>query len=299
MARFPSESHLRLPHDRFLAGRHREWIMVLAGERIASVRTYDAFLKAVREGTHGLEPRIARVRAIYLISELDGSLRAACCFTIGFDPEGRVPPGFDLPLRELALKSGDGPDLGAGLVRIAHRRKCAVHWHAERLWGERDADVRPVLDAAQRLLCDRLQGRAAGAPEAGPRDADLRDGAAHPRKTDAHSVDLRETDPRETALDAATMDRRTPTPGRRASDRPNVVDLAERKADRAFGEDNTLSPAQLQRGRRLAAEDASGPMWTEQQVEALRARHRNEIGVLKSEIELLRRRLRAAECDDR
>ena len=256
---------MRLPPTKFVAGRHREWVLILSGERIASVRTHDAFLDAVREDALGIAPQIQRVRALYLISELDGMLRAACSFTLGFDPRGRIPREFSLPLRELAIKSGDGPDLGAGPTRLAHRGQCSIPWHAERLWGERSDQLRPLLDAAQQLLCGRLRGRGQGLPE---------------RRRES---------------------------GRRITDGSTVVDLAERKAEKAFGPDNALDPRQLDRGRELlrkraaTGEHAIGGQrtWTQEQVEALKARHRNEISILKQEIELLRRRLRAAETTDR
>lgn len=256
---------MRVPPSQFVAGRHHEWVMLLSGNRIVSVRRNDAFLDAVREGMLGIPPRIQRVRAIYMISELDGTLRAACFFTLGFDPRGRIPREFSLPVRDLALHSGDGPDLGAGSIRIAHQGQCSVPWHVERLWGRSTEELRPWLEAAQQLLCSRLRGPGRGASG---------DGA----KRD----------------EGKTRDR-------------TVVDFAERRAERAFGPDHTLSPDQLEKGRRLAGrrtatdDDAAvggERTWTLEQVEALRTRHRNEISVLKQEIDLLRRRLRAAESED-
>jgi hypothetical protein len=255
---------MRVPPTKFVAGRHREWVLILSGDRIASVRSHDGFLDAIRDEALGIPPQIKRVHAIYLISELDGTLRAACSFTLGFDPRGRIPPEFSLPLRELATRSGDGPDLGAGPTRLAHRTQCSIPWHAERLWGDND-ELRPLLDAAQQLLCSRLRGRGKGLPE------------------------------------------RRDESGRRITDDGTVVDLAARKAEKVFGPDNTLDPGQLARGRQLirkrtaTGEHATGGQraWTREQVEALKARHRNEIAMLQQEIELLRRRLRAAETADR
>lgn len=255
---------MRVPPTKFVAGRHHEWVLLLSGQRIVSVRRHEAFQDAVREGMLGIPPRIQRVRAIYLVSELDGMLRAACFFTLGFDPSGRIPREFSLPLRDLALQSGDGPDLGAGPIRIAHQGQCSIPWHVERLWGRSAEELKPWLDAAQQLLCGRLRGRGQGpaAPERG--------GKA----------------PRE------------------ARGSKTVVDIAERRAEKAFGPDNTLTRRQLDEGRRLASKrTATGEhaviggerSWSLEQVEALRTRHRNEIAVLKQEIDLLRRRLRAAE----
>jgi hypothetical protein len=239
--------------------------MLLSGNRIVSVRRHDAFLDAVREGMLGIPPRIQRVRAIYLISELDGTLRAACFFTLGFDPRGRIPREFSLPVRDLALHSGDGPDLGTGAIRIAHQGQCSIPWHVERLWGRSAEELRPWLAAAQQLLGSRLRGPGHGASSDGG------------KREDGSSRDQ------------------------------TVVDFAERRAERAFGPDHTLTRQQLEKGRRLAnrrtATDGDEVVggertWTVEQVEALRARHRNEISVLKQEIDLLRRRLRAAESQD-
>ena len=260
---------MRVPPSKFVVGRHQEWVLLLSGQRIVSVRRLEAFLDAVREGMLGIPPRIQRVRAIYLVTEPDGQLRAACFFTLGFDPSGRIPREFSLPLRDLALLSGDGPDLGAGPTRLAHQGQCSIPWHVERLWGRSAEELRGWLDAAQQLLRSRLAGPTPG-----------RGGTRFEPGEDR----------------------------RRSGQDDTVVDFAERRAEKAFGPDNTLTRRQLEDGRRLAerrtatGEHAFGgaPLrertWSLEQVEALRARHRNEVAVLKQEIELLRRRLRAAEA---
>ena len=246
-----------LPPDKFVPGRHREWVMILSGERIASVRTLGAFLDAVGSDALGIAPQIQRVRALYLITEADGALRAACCFTLGFDPRGRIPTRFDLPLRVLALESGDGPVFGPGPVRVAHRGQCVLRDYEELLWGRSGSELRAWLDAAQQLLMGRLRARGQG------------------RRVDRRNAPAPNSDPR-------------------------VVDIAERRAEKAFA-------STRDDGRRLVGSPtatgeqhaiAIGQIWSREQVEALKARHRNEIAVLKQEIELLRRRLRAAETPE-
>ena len=106
--------------DKRGAGGHLrgpEWVAILSSDRIVGVSRLDTFLRSIREGRHGIPPQIARVRALYALTEPDGVVRASCAFTLGFDPRGEIPRDFALPLRELALNSGDGPDLGAGPIQ--------------------------------------------------------------------------------------------------------------------------------------------------------------------------------------
>ena len=270
-------------------------------------------------GRHGIPPQIARVRALYALTEPDGVVRASCAFTLGFDPKGEIPRDFALPLRELALNSGDGPDLGAGPIRLAHARQCSIPWHAERLWGRSASDLLPYLAALQGLLRRRLQTRAADEPErrrqvVGRRATDVPNVAptADEKPVGARRTSLRAVRDQPARLDAAVE---------------VAADQARRRAARAvveeaFGDEDTLNRAQLARGRRLAvtgehlwspkptpAREGTRILWSgsgatrferrgarsQTQVDAIHARHRAELSVLRNEIELLRRRLRAQE----
>ena len=240
--------------DTFVPGRHREWVMILKGERIGSVRTHAAFLEAVHRNALVIALQIKRIRALYLISERNGTLRAACCFTLGFDPKGCIPTRFELPLRRLALESAEGLALGHRPIRIAHRGQCALPECEALLWGHSGSELRPWLDAAQQVLVSRLSARDQGRSR-------VQRGASPP------------------------------------SSERRVVDLAERRAEKACAtppeEGRRLVGSRTATGEQHAIED--GHAWSREQVEELKARHRNEIAVLKQEIELLRRRLRAAE----
>ena len=300
--------------------RGPEWVAILSSDRIVGVSRLDTFLRSIREGRHGIPPQIARVRALYALTEPDGVVRASCAFTLGFDPRGEIPRDFSLPLRELALNSGDGPDLGAGPIRLAHARQCSIPWHAERLWGRSASDLLPYLAALQGLLRRRLQSRDADAPErrrqvVGRRATDVpnveRCDRAEPkvgeRRTELRAVQRPSRD--DDAGDAP------PRVERRA--RAAVEEVFEEVFEEAF-EDDTLSRAQLARGRELAitgehlgsrrekrrsaavdrgprAAPGAGRMYSQDQVDAIHARHRAELSVLRSEIDVLRRRLRALE----
>lgn len=93
----------------FTAGMHREWVAFLNGQQIASVYGIGKFEKALRSGDLRSGDETGKVRALYVITEKDGTLRAACAFTIYRNEQGELQRELKLPIRELAEQGGEGP----------------------------------------------------------------------------------------------------------------------------------------------------------------------------------------------
>ena len=74
------------------------------------------------------------VRAAFVVVGAALSVRAMVFFTFKVDEDGAVDGTFNLPLRYLADNAGLGPDVGAGVIRLACRGQCPVPWHAVNLW---------------------------------------------------------------------------------------------------------------------------------------------------------------------
>ncbi|MEN0106723.1 MAG: chromosome partitioning protein ParA [Pseudomonas sp.] len=121
------------------------------------------------------EFRDQQMRVAYVLINPRLLVRAAVFFYLEFDERGSPDAGWNIPLRHLAERSGRGPDLGAGPIRLACRSQCPVSWHAMHLWDPslvpgqndlvllRDTVKRNGLgllvedDAAQSLAPERLQ----------------------------------------------------------------------------------------------------------------------------------------------
>ena len=65
---------------------------------------------------------------------------AAVFFTINFMEDGSVDRNWNLPLVHLSEISERGPDLGAGIIRLACRSQCSIPWHQRSMWD-------PVMSA--------------------------------------------------------------------------------------------------------------------------------------------------------
>ncbi|MCW3148848.1 chromosome partitioning protein ParA [Stutzerimonas stutzeri] len=75
-----------------------------------------------------------QMRAAYVLIDPRLLIRAAVFFYIDFNDDGSADQGWNIPLRNLAERTGRGPDLGAGPIRLACRSQCPVSWHQMHLW---------------------------------------------------------------------------------------------------------------------------------------------------------------------
>ena len=75
-----------------------------------------------------------QMRAAYVLVSSRLQIRAAVFFYLDFNEDGSADDGWNIPLRTLAERTGRGPDLGAGPIRLACRSQCPVSWHQMHLW---------------------------------------------------------------------------------------------------------------------------------------------------------------------
>jgi len=243
----------------------RGWVMLFGADQITAVYGHQAFLNTLRAGGNDIRPRISGRRALYVLAEPDGVVRAACAFTIGFDNTGSVQRDFSLPLRELALRSGDGADLGWGRIRLACACQCARPEYEDQLWGDRAWDLLPALVDAQRLLREESRFQAQG----------LRKLAATAIGAPARSTNTA-VSTAEDAFGAAGV----LSPEQLARGR----DLASQELALSPPHDLPSTPA--------ATDRAGGqPSFTADEVRVLRAQDRRKLIRLDREVAMLRRRL--------
>jgi hypothetical protein len=114
------------------------------------------------------------IKAIYVQVSPQLKVLAAVYFLVGFDGAGNADRRWNLPLQQLADQAEVGPNLGAGLIRLACRSQCPVSWYAQSLW---DPDmVSEPNDFA--LLCDIVKQNRLGFRKVEAED--IEDAAAPP-----------------------------------------------------------------------------------------------------------------------
>lgn len=80
-----------------------------------------------------------QMRAAYVLVNGRLQIRGAVFFYIDFNDDGSADSGWNIPLRSLAERSGSGPDLGGGAIRLACRSQCPVSWQQMHLWDPEQA----------------------------------------------------------------------------------------------------------------------------------------------------------------
>lgn len=77
-------------------------------------------------------------RAIYI--EVDNTLTilSAVFFTVEFDAKGFIDESWNLPIDKVVRNASNGPDLGAGPIRLACKSQCPIHYFRQHLW---DPDI--------------------------------------------------------------------------------------------------------------------------------------------------------------
>ncbi len=61
-------------------------------------------------------------------------ITSAVFFLIGFDSAGIADRKWNIPLDQLAEQATQGPNLGAGSIKLCCRSQCPVDWHVKDLW---------------------------------------------------------------------------------------------------------------------------------------------------------------------
>lgn len=94
-----------------------------------------------------------QMRVVYALVNARLQIRAAVFFYLDFNEDGSADSGWNIPLRSLAERTGRGPDLGAGPIRLACRSQCPVAWHQMHLWDPELTQARNHL----LMLRDRIR----------------------------------------------------------------------------------------------------------------------------------------------
>ncbi|MCQ2034982.1 chromosome partitioning protein ParA [Stutzerimonas kunmingensis] len=91
--------------------------------------------EAVLDGVVAL-PEFAdrQMHAVYVMINPRLQVRAAVFFCLDFNDDGSADAGWNIPLRQLAERTGRDPDMGAGPIRLACRSQCPVSWHQMHMW---------------------------------------------------------------------------------------------------------------------------------------------------------------------
>ena len=111
-----------------------EAVVFFRGPGICKEMLFPEF-EAVLDGVVNLQEFAdQQIRAAYVLISPRLLIRAAVFFCIDFDEDGSADRGWNIPLRHLAERTGRGPDLGAGPIRLACRSQCPVSWHQMHLW---------------------------------------------------------------------------------------------------------------------------------------------------------------------
>ncbi len=111
-----------------------------------------------------------QMRVAYVLINGRLQVRAAVFFYLDFNEDGSADSGWNIPLRNLAERTGRGPDLGAGPIRLACRSQCPVSWYQMHLW---DPELAPGKNHFV-MLRDRIKRNQLGllveedAPQAVP-----------------------------------------------------------------------------------------------------------------------------------
>ncbi|MGB2249020.1 MAG: hypothetical protein ACPH3N_15185 [Alcanivorax sediminis] len=111
-----------------------EAILFFDHRGISKSMLYSDF-EAILDGMVGV-PEFAdkEVRGAYCLVNGHLKVTAMVLFTIDFDEDGMADTTWNVPLRHLAEHAAQGPDMGAGPIRLACRSQCPVAWHQDQLW---------------------------------------------------------------------------------------------------------------------------------------------------------------------
>lgn len=119
-----------------------EAVVLFAGDVITRELLYPEF-EAILDGFVPVPDfKGSSAKAVYLVINSNLHITAAVFFLLDFDDRGMIDRRWNIPLQQLAEVSGNGPDMGAGAIRLACYSQCAIGWHQKKLWD-------PQMDPAK------------------------------------------------------------------------------------------------------------------------------------------------------
>lgn len=202
-----------------------------------------------------LEWQGRRLKAAYVEMDSDYLLHTAVFFLVNFTEKGEVHPDWNLPLDALARNASEGPDMGAGPIRLACSSQCPIHHFRNYLW---DPDLRksrgPLAALKKAVKANKLAIQFRDPPE--------------DRKQEMKS--------REALVDAGIIERR----------------LAE-QIRREYTAELRTQMAQLLKEQRL--KDTASANEAENEIKALKLEHANQMEAYRKLVEAKDAELKEAE----
>lgn len=111
-----------------------EAILFYGDKGVVKMMLYSDF-EAILDGMVGVPEYAGQtMKGAYCL--VNGKLQAVASvlFLLDFDENGMADGSWNVPLRHLAEHAGQGPDMGAGPIRLACHSQCPVAWHQDQLW---------------------------------------------------------------------------------------------------------------------------------------------------------------------
>jgi len=118
----------------FSSATYHEAVFLLHAEQLQRELLYPEF-EALLDGFIPL-PEYANgsAKAVYLQINSRKQVVGAVFFLLNFDAKGIVDHRWNVPLLQLLASAGQGPDMGAGAIRLVCYSQCPVAWHQKNLW---------------------------------------------------------------------------------------------------------------------------------------------------------------------
>ncbi|SFM14633.1 DNA repair protein [Marinobacter zhejiangensis] len=115
-------------------------VFFMDGKKIARQMRASEF-GAFLDGYVGLSDlKETDVKAIYVSLTDDLQIQGMVFFRIYFDEEGRADSSWNIPIEQLSLTGGKGPNLGNGPIHLACKSQCPIPGIKDELW---DPDMTP------------------------------------------------------------------------------------------------------------------------------------------------------------
>ncbi|ROS01315.1 hypothetical protein EDC56_1744 [Sinobacterium caligoides] len=111
-----------------------EAVLFVQNNRVVKEMFYPEF-EAVLDHVVGLSDYAGQQQqAVFVRIDADLHVVAALFFQIHFDATGQADQQWNIPLQHLLESASEGPDMGAGPIRLVCRSQCPVSWMSAQLW---------------------------------------------------------------------------------------------------------------------------------------------------------------------
>ena len=148
----------------------QEAVLFIDQQQVVKEMLYPEF-EAVLDGVVGLSDCAGKeMRAVFV--QLNGALNivGTAFFLMSVQADGQILDDWNIPLRHLLDNAIQGPDLGAGPVRLVSHSSCPVAWHRDSLWDPEleggNNSFKLVMDAIKRNRLGLVTGNATVSAEA-------------------------------------------------------------------------------------------------------------------------------------